>query len=57
MLFRSVTTAKDAVKLREVFKDTPEYLDRIWVIPVEAKLSDSCYAVLDQQLKSLNLPL
>ena len=50
-----ITTAKDAVKLQELLHQHPQYLQNIWVVPVEAKLSDSCYAVLNQQLSALNL--
>lgn len=52
-----ITTAKDAVKLQELFVHQPEMLNRIWVVPVEAQLSDQCYTILNQQLKLLNLPL
>lgn len=52
-----ITTSKDAVKLQELFQGQAEYLNQIWVVPVEAKLSDFCYNVLNQQLKSLNLPV
>ena len=52
-----ITTSKDAVKLQELFANKTEYLKQIWVVPVQAELSQSCYTVLHQQLKSLNLPL
>lgn len=52
-----ITTTKDAVKLKELFNDQPDRLKHIWVVPVEAKLSDRCYDVLNQQLKPYNLAL
>lgn len=52
-----VTTTKDAVKLHELFAHQAEILNRIWVIPVEAQLSDHCYTIFNQQLKLLNLHL
>lgn len=52
-----ITTTKDAVKLQEVFVDQTDILNRIWVLPVEAKLSEQCYAVLKQQLQPFNLNL
>lgn len=50
-----ITTAKDAVKLRELWQDQPECLLNIWVVPVEAVLSQACYDVLDQQLHDLGI--
>ena len=52
-----ITTTKDAVKLQELFNGQPDILKRIWVVPVEAKLSDRCYDVLHQQLQPYNLSL
>ncbi len=50
-----ITTAKDAVKIRELWHDQPELLQRVWVVPVDAILSPACYQILQQQLNSLNI--
>ncbi|KAA8735653.1 tetraacyldisaccharide 4'-kinase [Acinetobacter qingfengensis] len=50
-----ITTAKDAVKLQELWHDQPERLKQVWVVPVKAKLSDACYQLLNQQLQQLNI--
>ena len=62
-----VVTTKDAVKIRalllQVTAEQPlsdEYnalVNRIWVLPVTAVLSDSCYDNLQQQLKVLNIDI
>ncbi|OUY06931.1 tetraacyldisaccharide 4'-kinase [Acinetobacter populi] len=50
-----ITTAKDAVKLQQLWADQPEQLQRIWVVPVEAILSDACYHQLNKQLRQLDI--
>ena len=50
-----ITTEKDAVKLLPLLKAHPEFNRDIWVVPVEAVLSDACYDLLDQQLSDLGL--
>lgn len=50
-----ITTEKDAVKLLPLLKKHPEFNREIWVVPVEAVLSDACYAVLEQQLAQLGI--
>lgn len=52
-----VTTAKDAVKLKALIQKHPELSTEIWVVPVEAALSEAVYTTLDQQLNSLNITL
>jgi tetraacyldisaccharide 4'-kinase len=60
-----VVTSKDAVKIRALLSDYTaeqalndeykELVSRLWVLPVTAVLSDSCYDNLNQQLKSLGV--
>lgn len=45
-----MTTTKDAVKLKQVAGIEHQ---QIWVLPVQAKLSDGCYALLDNTLDEL----
>ena len=62
-----IVTSKDAVKIRALLIDTSsrqplsdeyqELVNRLWVLPVTAVLSDSCYVNLQQQLKALNINL
>ncbi|MBB3105592.1 tetraacyldisaccharide 4'-kinase [Psychrobacter luti] len=62
-----IVTSKDAVKIRALLVDatrdeslSEEYQDllsRLWVLPVTAVLSDSCYDSLQQQLKALNIDI
>ncbi|OTG86081.1 tetraacyldisaccharide 4'-kinase [Acinetobacter sp. ANC 4558] len=52
-----ITTEKDAVKLLPLLKAHPDFQREIWVIPVEAVLSEACYALLDKQLKQLGIQL
>lgn len=62
-----IVTSKDAVKIRALLIDTSshqplndeyqELVNRLWVLPVTAVLSDSCYVSLQQQLKALNINL
>lgn len=52
-----ITTAKDAVKLYQLYKGQPEVLTQIWVVPVEAVLSKACYQQLRLQLQQLNIEL
>lgn len=49
-----VTTEKDAVKLLSLLKKNP-LPSEIWVIPVEAVLSEQCYTLLDQQLMQVGI--
>lgn len=60
-----IVTSKDAVKIRALLLDATteqtlngkyhELVSRLWVLPVTAVLSDSCYHDLQQQLKQLNI--
>ena len=50
-----ITTEKDAVKLLPLLKKHPDFHREIWVVPVEAVLSDDCYRLLDQQLQDLGI--
>lgn len=50
-----VTTEKDAVKLLPLLKKNPLFHREIWVIPVEAVLSEQCYTLLDQQLMQVGI--
>lgn len=50
-----ITTEKDAVKLLPLLKQHPEFNRDIWVVPVEAVLSNECYLLLNQQLAQLGL--
>ena len=50
-----ITTEKDAVKLLPLLKQQPNFKNNIWVVPVEAVLSDVCYSTLMQQLKLLGV--
>lgn len=62
-----VVTTKDAVKIRALLLDATrhqtfnneyqELVSRLWVLPVTAVLSDSCYDSLQQQLKALNIDI
>ncbi|WP_353173306.1 tetraacyldisaccharide 4'-kinase [Acinetobacter rudis] len=52
-----ITTEKDAVKLLPLLKQYPDYQRQIWVVPVDAVLSDACYQHLAQQLAALNITL
>lgn len=52
-----ITTEKDAVKLLPLLKKHPEFNREIWVVPVEAKLSDACYELLEQQLTGLGIKI
>ncbi|WP_445115872.1 tetraacyldisaccharide 4'-kinase [Acinetobacter sp. WZC-1] len=50
-----ITTEKDAVKILPLLKKHPEFSREIWVVPVEAVLSDPCYTLLAQQLSQLGI--
>ena len=62
-----IVTSKDAVKIKALLIDATsgqplsqeyqELVSRIWVLPVTAVLSDSCYDSLQQQLKALNIDI
>ena len=62
-----IVTSKDAVKIKALLIDATsgqplseeyqELVSRLWVLPVTAVLSDSCYANLQQQLKALNIDI
>ncbi|GAF58896.1 tetraacyldisaccharide 4'-kinase [Psychrobacter sp. JCM 18902] len=62
-----VVTSKDAVKIRALLSKATtdkalndEYqtlINRLWVLPVTAELSDSCYDNLQQQLKKLGIDI
>ena len=50
-----ITTEKDAVKLLPLLKQHPQFNREIWVVPVEAVLSDECYVALKQQLSTYSI--
>ena len=62
-----VITTKDAVKIRALLlkataaqtlsNDHKELVSRLWILPVTAVLSDSCYDNLQQQLTVLNIDM
>ena len=62
-----IVTSKDAVKIKALLlnatshqtlsEEYQELVNRLWVLPVTAVLSDSCYANLGQQLKALNIDI
>ena len=52
-----ITTEKDAVKLLPLLKKNPDFNREIWVVPVEAVLSEACYTVLEQQLTELGIQI
>ncbi|MFT4020712.1 MAG: tetraacyldisaccharide 4'-kinase [Acinetobacter sp.] len=53
-----ITTEKDAVKIKSLIAQHPHLLTSdIWVLPVDAVLSDDCYAVLQQQLQQLKVSI
>ena len=51
-----ITTEKDAVKIKTVLAQSHHNIEnQIWVLPVEASLSDACYTLLKQQLQQLHI--
>ncbi|RKG35766.1 tetraacyldisaccharide 4'-kinase [Acinetobacter guerrae] len=52
-----ITTEKDAVKILPLLKQHPDFSTEIWVVPVEAVLSEACYQLLDTQLQQLGISL
>ncbi|WP_372843708.1 tetraacyldisaccharide 4'-kinase [Psychrobacter sp.] len=60
-----IVTSKDAVKIRALITQATihqalsskydKLISRLWVLPVTAVLSDSCYEQLQQQLQTLNI--
>lgn len=60
-----VVTSKDAVKIKALLSEYTtdqvlnaeyaELINRLWVLPVTAVLSDNCYDNLNQQLKALGV--
>ncbi|MBK0063023.1 MULTISPECIES: tetraacyldisaccharide 4'-kinase [unclassified Acinetobacter] len=52
-----ITTEKDAVKILPLLKQYPDFSVEIWVVPVEAILSEDCYQLLETQLKQLGVSL
>ena len=52
-----ITTEKDAVKIKQLLQQYPEFRSQVWVVPVEAVLSDACFSTLEQQLAQLNISL
>ena len=62
-----IVTSKDAVKIKALLinmssrqplnDEYQELINRLWVLPVTAVLSDGCYVSLQQQLKALNINL
>ncbi|MEB3766654.1 tetraacyldisaccharide 4'-kinase [Acinetobacter sp. MD2] len=53
-----ITTEKDAVKIQALLaQKLHSFVNPIWVLPVEAELSEPCYQLLQQQLQQLNIPI
>ena len=52
-----ITTEKDAVKLLPLLKKYQDFKREIWVVPVEAVLSQPCYTLLNNQLKKLGIQI
>ncbi len=62
-----IVTSKDAVKIRALLvqatinqtlsDEYKELVNRLWVLPVTAVLSDSCYEQLAQQLQTMNIAM
>lgn len=50
-----ITTSKDAVKLRQLAKKQHAIFDNIWVLPINAVLSDSIYDALNQFMWQHNI--
>lgn len=60
-----VVTSKDAVKIRALLaqattanplnEEYQELVNRLWVLPVTALLSDDCYQLLEHQIKALGI--
>ncbi len=52
-----ITTSKDAVKLHELASTHPNHaiFDNIWVLPVQAVLSESVYGEMDRVLGKLGV--
>lgn len=50
-----ITTEKDAVKLLPLLKKNPDFKRQIWVVPVDAVLSEACYSLFNRQLKQLGI--
>lgn len=52
-----ITTEKDAVKLLALLKQNPDFQREIWVVPVDAVLSEACYALFNRQLNQLGIQI
>jgi tetraacyldisaccharide 4'-kinase len=62
-----IVTSKDAVKIRALIMQAvinqalsdkyKEFVSRLWVLPVTAVLSESCYESLQQQLQTLDIDI
>lgn len=52
-----ITTEKDAVKLLPLIQHDAQFRRPIWVLPVEAVLSEQCYQTLQQQLQALGIAI
>ncbi|AXY60322.1 tetraacyldisaccharide 4'-kinase [Acinetobacter sp. WCHAc010052] len=52
-----ITTEKDAVKILPLLKQNPAFNREIWVVPVEAVLSEACYLKLHQQLQESGIQI
>lgn len=56
--FAIIMTSKDAIKVRQLAKRVhhlPENFAKMWVLPVNAQLSEATYDVLVKQLANLNI--
>lgn len=52
-----ITTEKDAVKLRALLSEYSDFKLEIWVLPVQAILSEACYLTLNRQLQQLGIEI
>ncbi|STZ03191.1 Tetraacyldisaccharide 4'-kinase [Moraxella equi] len=51
-----IITSKDAVKIRELAKRSPHAIfDNVWILPVQAGLSDGVYGEMDKVLLKLGI--
>lgn len=52
-----ITTEKDATKILALLQQHPHFKRQVWVVPVEAVLSEACYTQLKQQLQPFNIKI
>lgn len=54
--FAVITTEKDAVKIKPLLRNQA-FTRPVWVLPVSAVLSQSCYGILKKQLESVHISI